>query len=406
MKTQIVKKVTRSVASVFAAAFSLGELEAHDVVWWENMDGLHPANSMELYFGRDWCGYKDSGSIGIVPSVNEPCIVTVNITSVSSPAISAHFRHDSNTGNAVWIEVDVEGLGPATVNATVSGEWHATGDPNPTECDATSPNPFTVPVVIKTPIQWAIMRSLQPGKIDIDTGGVQSGLRWANTLINPSWVNVGIGTKFTLPTSMNSQFFKGTKSLGGAFSGSLSDPLGNPLSGLSVGLPYGGASTTTDFNGGYFIPWLPRGLNLISIGKAITFTDPSTSSNRTENVAVNVIVPATNTMAVAQLKVDMVVDATPKTNACNCTPWCAIGTGNLNGTQTPVYFSGGAFPPQSGPADCDQPQVTVTPPGAAAYTITAGTDLHQNSGANPASGTWTVTTTVCGRSKSCTVTVP
>jgi hypothetical protein len=59
-----------------------------------------------------------------------------------------------------------------------------------------------------------------------------------------------------------------------------------------------------------------------------------------------------------------------------------------------------------GPADCGQPKVTVTPPVGAPFSIAVGTSLHQNSGANPASGTWTVTTTVCGRSKSCMVTVP
>ena len=92
--------------------------------------------------------------------------------------------------------------------------------------------------------------------------------------------------------------------------------------------------------------------------------------------------------------------------ACNCTPWCAIGFGSLPGGQTPVYYAGGANPPKNGTADCDQPQVTVTPPSGTTYSITPGSSRHQNSGPNPASGTWTVTTTVCGQSKSCTVTVP
>ena len=408
MKKHLVVDITRIVALVFAAACNFGNLEAHEVVWWENPIGFQPTIPMQLSFGRDSCGNKDYGEIGIVPSIGEPCTVVVNITSVSSPAISAHFEHDSNTGNAVWIEVDVQGLGPGTVNATVSGEWHATGSPIPAECDATSPNPFTVQVVVKTPIPWTI-HSLTPGTVSIDTGetGVnQWSLRWANTLIGPRWMNVGVGTKFTLPTDMSTQFFKGNKRLGGSFIGTITDPFSNPLAGITLGLPYGGPAATSDFNGNYTFPWLPRGMNLIAINKAITYVDPGSGSNRTENVGVNVVVPATNSVSAAQLKVDMGVGVGPGTNGCNCTPWCAIGTGSLNGAQMPVYFSGGAIPPKVGPADCGQPQVTVTPPVGATYSIAVGTNLHQNSGANPASGTWTVSTTVCGRSKSCTVTVP
>ena len=96
------------------------------------------------------------------------------------------------------------------------------------------------------------------------------------------------------------------------------------------------------------------------------------------------------------------------TNAidCTCTPWCAIGFGSLDGGQTPVYYAGGANAPKNDTSNCDVPQVTVTTPSGTTYPIRPGSSRHQNSGANPASGNWTVTTTVCGQSKSCTVTVP
>jgi hypothetical protein len=116
------------------------------------------------------------------------------------------------------------------------------------------------------------------------------------------------------------------------------------------------------------------------------------------------LVPATNSYANVQLKVE--VQVFPPPPACNCSPWCAIGFGTLNGTQTPVYFSGGANPPKGVPPSCGQPQVTVTPPNGPPFDIKPGTGRHQNSGPNAAAGTWTVTTTVCGQSKSCTLTVP
>ena len=98
--------------------------------------------------------------------------------------------------------------------------------------------------------------------------------------------------------------------------------------------------------------------------------------------------------------------AAPATNACNCTPWCAIGFGTLPGGLTPVYYAGGANPPKDAPPSCDVPEVKVTTPNGTTYPIIAGSARRQNSGPNPASGDWTVTTSVCGQSKSCTVTVP
>ncbi|HKI70567.1 MAG TPA: hypothetical protein VKA67_13335 [Verrucomicrobiae bacterium] len=407
MKNILFRNLAQTFALVFVVTLCVGDLEAHEVVWFENPFGIKPTNAMVLYYGPDECGNPDYGEIGIVPSVFEPCTVVVNVDQPSSPTISVHFEQGVNTANQVWIEVDVEGLGPATVNTVITGEWHATGLPANNYCDAISPNYFSVPVVVKRSPFWIISRIVALRMIKIDTGGVLSGLRSSSTL-NGRWLNVGMGTSFTLKAENNAQFFKGTTKLGGALNGTITDPMGNSQIGLSLGLLYGGSSATTDYNGYFILPSLPRGWNMLKIEKPITFTDPSTGSNRTENVGVNVVLPATNSLSIpeAKLTVDMDAGSEPGTNICDCTPWSAIGTGTLDGAQRPVYYAGGAFPPQSGAADCDPPQVTVTPPGGAAFTITAGDNLHQNSGRNPASGIWTVTTTICGTSKSCSVTVP
>lgn len=416
MQKNLMKNMIRMAATIFVAGCNFGDVEAHDVEWYQMWKHYYDTNyPMVLVYGRDWWGDKDWDEIGILPAFGEPCTVVVNITSVSSPVISAHFENGINTANAVWIEVDVEGSGPTQTVATVSGEWHATGldtngVPQPVECDATSPHPFSVPVVVESPITWAFhnLPYSIPRSLMLDTGntnGHPSTLLQSETLINPMWMNVGVGTQFTLKASCGSKFFTAGKRLTASLSGSISDPLGNPLSGLSIGLPYGGPSTTSGYDGSFTLPWLPPGLNWLAIREPIMYVDPANGSNRTENVGVNVVVPATNHMASAQLKVDIGVTAGSGSNNCDCTPWCAIETGALNGTQMPVYYAGGVLPPTTGPADC-RPQVTVIPPVGAAYSITPGEDLDQNSGPNPASGTWTITTTVCGRSKSCTVTVP
>jgi len=208
-------------------------------------------------------------------------------------------------------------------------------------------------------------------------------------------------------SDQSAQFFKGTHRLGSAFGGLIMDCSGSPQAGFNVGLMYGGLNSTTLSDGSFSFYGLPRGTNLIAVTKPFTFADPVTGSNRTETVGLNIEVPATNPTNIfyqmLQFKVAAVVAPVP---ACNCTPWCAIGVGTLNGTETPVFYAGGALPPKSGPANCGPVQVTVTPPSGVAYPITAGSGKHQNSGPNPGTGTWTVTTVVCGQSKQASITVP
>lgn len=407
MKNIRFRNLAQTVALMSVVTLCIGNLAAHEVVWFENPVGLKPTNAMVLHYGLDECGYRDYSEIGIVPSFFEPCIVEVNVNAPTSPAISVHFVHGINTANQVWIEVDVEGLGPETVNTTVTGAWRATGLPLNNFCDATNWNYFSVPVVVKRSAFWSISRIADLRMIQIDTHGVLSGLRSSST-VNRRWLNVGMGTSFTLKAEFDAQFFKGTTKLGGALNGTITDPMGHPQIGLSLGLLYGGSSTTTDYSGYFSFPSLLRGWNMINIKKPITFIDPSTGFNRTENVGLNVVLPATNspTIPKTMLTVDMNAGSVPGTNTSYCTPWSAIGTGTLDGMQRPVYFAGGAFLPQSGAADCNSPQVTVTPPGGTNFTITAGEDLNQNSGRSPASGVWTVTTTVGGKTNSSSVTVP
>lgn len=386
---------------------SFGTLQAHDVIWWENPWGGTPGNTMQLNFGLDDCGYPDYGEIGIVPSVGEPCTVVVNLDPTTSPVIKTSFAGGNNVGNSVWVYVDVSPFaGPGPVSTVVSGEWHATGLPANAGCTATNPNPFSVPITVTKPKPWRIWLGATPWTVQLDSGGTMFGLRSGDTLKGP-WYNIGLGSTFTLPADQSAQFYKSTHRLGSAFGGLILDGLGMPQSGISLGLLYGGPSTLTLTDGSFSLYGLPRGTNVIAVSKAITFVDTSTGSNRTENVGVNIEVPAVNPTnilyQVLSLKVMMALFPLP---ACNCTPWCALGFGTLNGAQTPIFYSGGALPPKSSPANCGLVQVTVTPPSGVAYPIVAGSSKHQNSGPNPANGTWTVTTTVCGQSKSASISFP
>src|SRR5580765_5668690 len=214
--------IMRIASLLFMWSVAVGTLQAHDVIWLENLMSFGN-NPMVLNFGLDECGYPDYGMIGIVPSIGEPCTVAVNLNPPTSSAITTSFAGGVSVGNAVWIYVDVKPFaGMGDVNTVVSGEWHATGSPPDAGCTATNPNPFSVPITIKLPRPWRIWPGTMPWTVQIDTLGTLSGLRAADSLSGP-WYNVGFGSNFTVTSDQKLQFYKGTHRLGSAFGGIITD---------------------------------------------------------------------------------------------------------------------------------------------------------------------------------------
>lgn len=379
------RNAIRTICLLFAGLLLAGQLKAHDVVWWENPTGLVPSNPMVFYYPNEL-----SGQFHVAPSSGEPCTVAVSASSTST-LVNAQVL-PPNPANTVDILVQIlRAPSNHLETATITGEWHATGLPAGQGCDATNPNPFSVTISVSDQMpKWGFKLNSMANWVDIDTG-FNCALQSARCLPGP-WVNIGSGQKFWVNNDVPVRFFQRSRMLGGFVSGTVTDSSGSLLSGINLGLLYGGPSTTTDSTGSFsFFPRLPWGMNVISISNSA-------------GASVNIPVPATNNTAV-DFKVAMVT-APPVTNACNCTPWCAIGFGTLPGGTTPVYYAGGANGPGSGAANCGQVQVTVTPPGGTPLPITPGSTRSQNSGPNPAAGTWTVTTIVCGQTKTATLTVP
>jgi hypothetical protein len=94
-------------------------------------------------------------------------------------------------------------------------------------------------------------------------------------------------------------------------------------------------------------------------------------------------------------------NVTPSVNTappCNGVPWAGIVAGTANGVQE-VSVSGGVLPDDS----TSVPTITVTGPGGINDTLGPdGTKTYSPA----ANGTWTVTTTVCGITKTSTITLP
>jgi hypothetical protein len=156
----------------------------------------------------------------------------------------------------------------------------------------------------------------------------------------------------------------------------------------------------TDASGSITLPALPYGNNVLQVLKPVTYTDPVTQEPRTDKPGIEIDAATPAAHGTLNLKVEAQVFPLPD---CKCTPWCAIGFGTYNGARTPIYFAGGANGPKG--ADCGAITVAVTGPDGRSFPIIPGSGKHQSL-ANPAAGTWTVTTTVCGVSKSCSIEVP
>lgn len=382
----------QAIAVVFVGLLLIEPLKAHEVVWWTDPDAPFPV--LDFFTPEEYVGY-----VSVVPSQGEPCTVEVKLDAQRSTLIKAEVLppglFDLNPGNVVDIRVEVL-RSPTGISesATISGEWRATGLPAGHDCTAEAK--FTVPVLVLAPRpEFRIRAMLDDGWVKIDTG-FESVLQASQSITGP-WLNVGKGQMFSLNTDMPSGFYQRLRREGGLVEGTVTDDTGTPLKGVSLGLVYGGLSALTDLKGAYSFGRMPYGSNAIGI------------TNAAGNASLDIILSTSqNVVAAVKAAMDAAAVAATPTNACNCTPWCAIGFATFpSGARTPVYYSGGANPPKVGAANCGEVSVTVTPPGGGApIPLKPGTGRHQNSGPNPAAGTWTVTTVVCGITKTCTITVP
>ncbi|HEY4416687.1 MAG TPA: hypothetical protein VGO57_13435 [Verrucomicrobiae bacterium] len=381
----------RVVFYLLVGLLSTEVLRAHTVDWLENPYSFFPSSPMVFYYPREF-----SGHFYVDPTYDEPCTVIVNLNAPTSTLINAQVL-PPNPANSVDVLVQIlRAPSNHLETATITGEWHATGLPTGFGCDAVNPNPFSVPVTVMDQSPYLMFQRPMNGWINLS--GPYSALRFSTCLTGP-YVSIGIGQTFSVKTMPSGGFFHLSKEMGKFIGGIVMDNSGTPMSNIKIGLLYGGPFAISDFSGTYSLPRMPVGDNLLAI------TNPIGASLNIE--VANTNNTPTNAYTFAMIKAAMAAAALiSPTNICNCTPWCSIGFGTVSGNQTPVYYAGGANTPNGGTPECGSPQVTVTPPVGAPFTIRSGTTHHQNSGPNPASGTWTVTAVVCGQTKTATITVP
>ena len=346
--------------------------------------------------------FPDSQLLPFFGFFTEPCTVFVNMDPPKNPLLGISVA--PNPALEVDVDVYLKDLPPANqlIEAEVTGEWHATGKPDNSGCDAVVPNKFTVPInIIFNAPKWFIGYDELSEKVEIDTQhpiAVQGSID-----LNGPWMTLGIGQNFSFAPEAEVYFFRGIKKMGGNLLGTITDPAGKPQTDITADLSEGGRNTKADEKGNYALSFLPFGDNLIQLVKTFLVTDSVTGEKGTNLATFDLVVPIIKAYGTLNLKVEMQTFQIP---FCNCTPWCSIGFGTFDGTTTPIYFSGGANPPKNGPASCGAVEVTVTRPDGSTFPLKAGKGKRQNSGANPMPGTWKVTTKVCGQEKTCTIDYP
>jgi hypothetical protein len=394
-------------------------LNAHNVVWFENPEGapsstaplrMDPAND-EANDIRLPVPFPPFRTIRVVPDFEffgpipfeEPCTVFVNVDDPDSPLLSVEVS--PSPALEVVITVYLNGIPPpgAVVTTEITGEWHATGEPADSGCTATEKHIFKVPVRISSsPPGMEITHDEKQGTVEIKTE--QPVALQESTTVTGGWISTGVAQVFSKLADQQATFFRQIKEIGGGVLGTATDSSGKPQVNTTIGLPDGGPKAATDNNSGnYILKLLPFGDNLLQMVKTFLVTDPVTGELGTNLATFDIVIPIVKAYGTLNFKVEMESISIP---FCNCTPWCSIGFATLDGTATPIYFSGGANPPKGGPASCGAVEVTVTRPDGSTFQLKAGKGRHQNAGPNVMPGTWKVTTKVCGQEKTCSISYP
>jgi hypothetical protein len=390
-KGTLMRKIIRFLLLTLVSGIWAASVQAHDVTWWGNSLGTNATSPLMIYYGPGAFAYAE-----VEPENGEPCtvIVALNQDSSPSPLVSATILNNGLNTVKILISVLRDPVG-SSEKATITGTWFATGYPPFNGCNGSGQ--ISIPITVNsTAPRWDLMPVGPvgyPGAVGVwIKPGFNCALERAATPTGP-WYNIGIGSNLYVFNDMATAFFGRKTTLAGYLTGQVTDSKGNPRTGWNLNFLVGGLPTVTDAAGSFnFNDRVPEGMNTL------------TASNP-DGAELPIDIPTTDNTTFDWLIEEAADTNVVATNLCNCTPWAAIGFGYSSSGQTPVYYSGGANAPKTG-ANCGDISVTVTPPSGVAFPIVPGTTRRQNSGGNPASGIWSITTTVCGKSKTATIDVP
>jgi uncharacterized repeat protein (TIGR01451 family) len=195
--------------------------------------------------------------------------------------------------------------------------------------------------------------------------------------------------------SVPQEFFRLTDTVPtGTISGTVRNPDGTPAVGQIIRIGDSHQVTATAINGTFSIQNVPAGEVPISFEQLVAVSNiVSTVEHIWVRIVAFVDLVANGQMAInVKVELPKIIPKPP----CNCVPWCGIVGGTFNGVQK-VVAGGGKR------GDCtDAPVVVVTGPGG----INEGLLGKRKTYSPAANGTWKVTSTICGQTKTCEITLP
>ncbi len=252
-------------------------------------------------------------------------------------------------------------------------------------------DPSMVPLSITR--DGANVKVSAPG--DLPSDGIlqtseELGARWKSLL--------GVADFYSEPMSADRQFYRmGFNLPTGSVYGRLTAANGAPMSGASLMLGPNGQTQSTGGTGNFTFTNVPLGIVDLMVCSHVQVMDTNTSQSSFFDVFFPIELDLAAPAGSSNLKQDIVAQVI-KPPVCDCVPWCGIVGGTVNGVQK-VVAGGGKHPP-----NCNgQATVTITGPGGVQVNLGQGGRQTFSPAAN---GTWTVTSTVCGITKTCTITLP
>ena len=236
--------------------------------------------------------------------------------------------------------------------------------------------------------------------LDAQTGPAGLGISWKGPFYLQAAADLG-GPWITLPSAM-SPYWVPTSGAEGFYRVTVNVPTGairgqvGAESGTVVQVGAGGPIAITESGGKVDLPQVPAGKFELNVFGRMLVVNPATGEIETYVDAMpwemDVAPGAVAAVEITRIDFTKKIDRPP----CGCTPWCGILGGTVNGEQRVVAFGGKH-------GKCDEiPQVTITAPDGTRTVNPAKRQIFPRA----ADGVWTITSTVCGHTSTCSITLP
>ncbi len=241
------------------------------------------------------------------------------------------------------------------------------------------------------------------GKVNIAVGkpaGAAAAIQAAAEVVaNPRWETVGAikGGESMLPVAAAPdkavEIFRAV--LGGGIGSVHAQVSGAAAQNVKVQIGRHGPELPPDGT----VHGIPPGLVALVATKTVQVTDTMTGQSESYITLLDLVMDVANALTTdANLKSDVQVEVVPLTPECRCNPWAGVLGGTVGGAQK-VSIGGGSI------GKCEEGAVVqITGPGG--ISVTLGPKEKRRTFEPAASGTWTVTSTICGKSKTATIALP